>query len=190
MKQTKPLVLVVDNNPGNMKSLGHLLFKNGYDPAIARNSLQALYFIERNQPDLILLDIVIPGMNGYDICRKIKTDTSTRHIPVIFLTARRKPSDKIKGFDAGCIDYVTRPFHTQELLARIKAHIEMKISRDFIPICSHCKMVRDKQGYWDQLDAYLETHTDILFTHSLCPGCATDLYGDRIREQSSKMTAT
>ncbi|MFH1152955.1 MAG: response regulator [Pseudomonadota bacterium] len=179
MQKGKPLILTVDDNPQNIQLLGKLLSDNGYDVGIAQNGSQAMNFLKKDKPDLILLDIMMPGMDGYQVCEKIKTNISTRHIPIIFITAKTETSDIVKGFEAGCVDYVTKPFNSTELLARVKTHVEMKVLRGLIPICSKCKMVRNDEGFWSQIDAYIETHTDVLFTHSLCPDCLSDLYGDK-----------
>ncbi len=179
MEKSKPLILAVDDNPQNLQLLGKLLSENDFDFGVAQNGEQAINFLNRNHPDLILLDIMMPGMDGYEVCRRIKSNYRTRHIPIIFLTAKTEPDDVVKAFEAGGVDYVTKPFHTAELLARVKTHVEMKILRGLLPICSHCKMVRNTKGYWEKIDAYLESHSEILFTHSLCPGCLDELYGDK-----------
>jgi DNA-binding response OmpR family regulator len=112
------------------------------------------------------------------VCKKIKANLATRHIPVIFLTAKTETGDVVKGFEAGGVDYVTKPFNSEELLARVKTHIEVKILRGLLPICSRCKKIRDDQGFWEQLEKYFETHSDLLFSHSICPVCMDELYGD------------
>lgn len=179
MPTAKPLILTVDDNPQNLQLLGKLLSENGYDVGVALSGVQALNFVNNNNPDLILLDIMMPGIDGYDVCRTIKSNIKTRHIPIIFITAKTETDDIVKGFDAGGVDYVTKPFNTRELLARVKTHVEMKILKGLIPICSKCKMVRNDEGFWRQIDAYIETHADVLFTHSICPDCLHDLYGDK-----------
>ena len=175
---SKPLVLAVDDQPNNLQFLGKLLSDNGYEVGMAQNGSQALNFVEKNKPDLILLDIMMPEMDGYDVCKKLKLDFATRHIPVIFLTAKTDSQDIVKGFETGGVDYVTKPFNSAELLARIRTHIEMKILRGLLPMCSRCKMVRDDEGYWNQVDSYIEAHSQLTFTHGICPGCMENLYGD------------
>ncbi len=145
---------------------------------MAQSGQQALNFMLKEDPDLILLDIMMPEMDGYAVCKKIKANLSTRHIPVIFLTAKTETSDVIKGFDVGGVDFVTKPFNAEELLARVKTHIEVKILRGLLPICSQCKKIRDDQGFWEQVERYFETHAQVTFTHSICPDCMDKLYGD------------
>lgn len=174
----KPLILAVDDKSQNLQFLGKLLSDNGYEVGMAQNGVQALNFLRKNEPDLILLDIMMPEMDGYQVCERIKSDFSTRHIPVIFLTAKTDTQDVVKGFEMGGVDYVTKPFNSAELLARIKTHVEMKILRGLLPMCSQCKKIRDDKGFWKQVDAYLEAHSDVTFTHGICPGCLKSLYGD------------
>jgi DNA-binding response OmpR family regulator len=178
MTSTKQLILAVDDNPKNLQFLGKLLSNNGFEVAMAQSGQQALNFMRKNEPDLILLDIMMPEMDGYTVCKKIKANLATRHIPVIFLTAKTETGDVVKGFEAGGVDYVTKPFNSEELLARVKTHIEVKILRGLLPICSRCKKIRDDQGFWEQLEKYFETHSDLLFSHSICPVCMDELYGD------------
>jgi CheY-like chemotaxis protein len=174
----KRLILAVDDNPQNLQFLGKLLSDNGYEVAVAQSGQQALNFIRKSEPDLILLDIMMPDMDGYAVCQTIKADFSTRHIPVIFLTAKVDPSDVVKGFETGGVDYVTKPFNSLELLARVRTHVEVKVLRGLLPICSRCKKIRDDQGFWDRVESYLEAHSQVTFTHSICPGCLDVLYGD------------
>lgn len=178
MSKHKALILAVDDKPQNLQFLGKLLSDNGYEVGMAQNGYQALNFVKKNDPDLILLDIMMPEMDGYDVCKSIKADFSTRHIPVIFITAKTDTDDVVKGFDAGGVDYVTKPFNSAELLARIRTHVEMKILRGLLPICSHCKKIRDDEGFWEQVDSYLEEHSQLTFTHGICPDCLESLYGD------------
>lgn len=174
----KPLILAVDDKPQNLQFLGKLLSDNGYEVGMAQNGVQALNFLMKDEPDLILLDIMMPEMDGYEVCERIKSDFSTRHIPVIFLTAKTDTQDVVKGFEVGGVDYVVKPFNSAELLARIRTHVEMKILRGLLPMCSHRKKIRDDQGFWKQVDAYLEAHSQVTFTHGICPGCLDTLYGD------------
>lgn len=179
MKTRKSLILAVDDNPQNLQFLGKLLSDNGYDVAMSQNGRHALSFIKKGEPDLILLDVMMPDIDGFEVCRSLKADLSTRHIPVIFLTARTSPDDIIKGFDAGGVDYVTKPFNSAELLARIRTHIEIKMLRNLLPMCSKCKKIRDDEGFWKQVDAYIEEHSNVIFTHGICPDCLTELYGEK-----------
>jgi DNA-binding response OmpR family regulator len=173
----QPRILIIDDNPHNLEMLGVFLRDNGYEVVEIARGDQALNYLEKNFPDLILLDIMMPDMDGYTICQKIKDNLATRHIPVIFLTAKTDPDDVVRGFELGGVDYVTKPFHAVELLARVKTHVEMKILRGILPICSKCKKIRDHEGFWTQLEIYLEMHSDALLSHGICKDCAQALYG-------------
>jgi CheY-like chemotaxis protein len=178
MGSQKNLVLAVDDKPQNLQFLGKLLSDNGYEVGLAQNGSQALSFVKKDEPDLILLDIMMPEMDGYDVCRSLKNDFSFRHIPVIFLSAKTATEDVVKGFEAGGVDYVTKPFNSLELLARIKTHIELKTLRGLLPICSKCKKIRDDEGFWKQVDTYIEDNSEVTFTHGICPDCMESLYKD------------
>ncbi len=175
----KKSVLVVDDNLQNLQYLGNVLEENGYEPTLTRNGPQALEFLENEKPDLILLDIMMPEMDGYEVCKILKEDVSVKDIPVIFITAKTETDDIVKGFDVGGVDYVTKPFNSAELLARVRTHIEMKILRGLLPICSSCKKIRDDDGYWNQIESYIQTHAQVTFSHGICPECLRKLYGDQ-----------
>lgn len=126
------LILIVDDVPQNLQVLNATLSEEGYRVAAAKGGEQAFKALERIQPDLILLDIMMPGMDGYEVCRLLKANEQTRNIPVIFLTAKSESEDMIKGFECGGVDYITKPFQTPELLARVHTHTELKRNRDLI----------------------------------------------------------
>ncbi len=179
MKDKKELILIVDDNPQNLQYLGNLLRKHNYELGVARNGIQALEFLKNKEPDLILLDIMMPQMDGYETCKKIKKNISIKYIPIIFLTAKTETKDIVNGFKVGGIDYITKPFIPEELLARVKTHIQMKTLKSLLPICSWCKNIRDDEGLWTQIDDYINTHTDATFSHGICEKCADELYGSQ-----------
>ena len=175
---SKPLILIVDDDASNLQFLGKVLSDNGYGVGVARDGIQALNFVDKTIPDLILLDVMMPEMDGYEVCRRLKMGRKNRHIPVIFLTAKTHSRDIVKGFEMGGVDYVAKPFNPTELLARIRTHVEMQILRGLLPMCSRCKKIRDDSGYWEQVDSYLEARSQVVFTHGICPSCMEELYGD------------
>lgn len=127
-----PLILIVDDLAQNLQILTTHLGEAGYRVAAAKSGEQALKALEKIQPDLILLDIIMPEMDGLEVCRRLKADPRLADIPVIFLTAKSESEDLLQGFEAGGVDYITKPFHTAELLARVKTHTELKRHRDLI----------------------------------------------------------
>ncbi len=125
-------VLIVDDVPENIQVLVHLLNEKGLRVNYAESGVKALKAIKNNLPDLILLDVSMPGMDGFEVCEKLKNDPLTAHIPVIFLTAKVDQQDVINGLDKGAVDYVTKPFNANELIKRVFTHLELKYNRDVI----------------------------------------------------------
>ncbi|MBK8397903.1 MAG: hybrid sensor histidine kinase/response regulator [Leptospiraceae bacterium] len=119
-------ILIVDDTPQNIQVLGQLLSEQGYKILVATNGLQALNAVEKKTPDLILLDINMPEMDGYETCRILKSQDNYSEIPVIFLTARTEAEDIVKAFQVGGADYITKPFNQTELLARVHLQLILK----------------------------------------------------------------
>ena len=128
----KPTILITDDIPMNIKILGDAL-KSDYTVRFATDGLKAIDIAASfPPPDLILLDIMMPGMDGYDVCRALKADQITRYIPIIFITAMSQEDDEAKGLELGAVDYITKPFSLPIVKARIKTHIELKRHRDML----------------------------------------------------------
>ncbi len=125
-------ILIVDDVPENIQILVHLLKEKGLKVNYADSGLKALKAIKNNLPDLILLDVSMPEMNGFEVCDKLKQDKLTSHIPVIFLTAKVDQQDIITGLEKGAVDYITKPFNSKELTTRVFTHLELKYIRDLI----------------------------------------------------------
>ncbi|MDM8561666.1 response regulator [Candidatus Parabeggiatoa sp. HSG14] len=123
---TSPTLLVIDDNIGNVKVLLKLLDDAGFKVLVAKDGLGGFKKIEYTSPDLILLDVIMPGMNGFEVCQQLKSQEKTRDIPVIFMTALVDTADKIKGFKLGAADYITKPFQHEEVLARINTHLSIR----------------------------------------------------------------
>ena len=119
-------ILIVDDIPTNIKLLYEFLQQSNYRVSIAKNAESAFKKLEKIVPDLILLDVMMPGMDGYEVCEKLKRNPETRDIPVIFMTARADEVDKVKGLSIGAVDYITKPIHPDEVLARIKVHLTLR----------------------------------------------------------------
>ncbi len=130
-KTTKFTVMVVDDVPDNITLFSELL-KEEYNVRIALNGQRALRLIQEEQPDIILLDVMMPVMDGYETCRRLKADESLRDIPVIFLTAKNEPRDENMGLNLGAVDYITKPVNPQIFLSRIKAHLSTKLASDIL----------------------------------------------------------
>ncbi len=119
-------ILIVDDIPDNLTVLAQMLTEHGYRVRPALNGKLALSAIQKSPPDLILLDIVMPDMNGYEICWQLKANSRTRDIPVLFLSALDDTVDKLKAFDVGGVDYITKPFQVEEVLARVQTHLALR----------------------------------------------------------------
>lgn len=125
-KQEHTDIMIVDDNPQNLTVLATILKREGYRVRPAVNGVMALKAIRSAIPDLILLDIVMPDLSGYDICRQLKNEPPTRDIPIIFISARSEVFDKIEAFEVGGVDYITKPFQIEEVLARVRAHLTIR----------------------------------------------------------------
>ena len=119
-------ILIVDDKPDNLRLLSQILINQGYEVRKAINGSTALMGVEKFAPDLILLDINMPGMDGYEVCKKLKSNRQTKQITVIFLSASDKVMDKVQAFEVGGVDYITKPFQVPEVLARVETQIKIK----------------------------------------------------------------
>lgn len=125
-KMPKNTILIVDDTPENLKVLLTFLKKCGFGIMVAQNGEDALKNLQKIQPDIILLDVLMPGMDGFAICQQLKQNNVTRDIPVIFMTALTESVDKVKGFAVGGVDYITKPLQHEEVLARVNTHLQLR----------------------------------------------------------------
>lgn len=121
------LILIVDDNPTNLDVISEALSSAGYKVAIATSGERAIQQVERRPPDLILLDVMMPGINGFETCKRLKSNTKTCDIPIIFMTALADADHIVKGFDLGAVDYITKPFQEQEVLVRVRTHLQLSL---------------------------------------------------------------
>lgn len=129
---SKATLLLVDDNKENLKVLGSILRQFGFKMAFAGNGRDAIDIVESTAIDLILLDIMMPEMDGYEVCKYLKSIKKYRDIPIIFLTAKTETDDIITAFEVGGVDYVVKPFRKEELICRINTHLELKYSREIL----------------------------------------------------------
>ncbi len=125
-------ILLVDDNPKNLQTLAVMLSEKGYRIGMAQSGSQALKAVELSPPDLILLDIMMPIMDGFEVCRMLKSSVETQKIPVIFLTALADAEDVIRGLDNGAVDYITKPFNISEVVARVRTQLQLKFSAEML----------------------------------------------------------
>lgn len=181
----RPLILAVDDTPENLELLAKILEGQGYELALAVDGQQALELAAEKKPDLILLDILMPGMDGIEVCRRFKADPATQSIPIIFITAKAESDDILTGFETGAVDYVTKPFRIPELLARVHVHValhrakqEIHTLRGILPTCAHCKNIRDEEGKWHTFEAFITERSQLKISHGLCPDCLPLYFSD------------
>lgn len=186
----KSRILVVDDVSKNLQVVGTMLRNEGYHVMPATSGLQALERAQAQPPDLILLDLMMPEMDGLQVCQRLKSEAATRQIPVIFLTASNEMEHLVKGFAAGAVDYITKPFNPPELLARVSTHLELQHARarlremndeknEFMGIVAH-----DLKNPLGAIQGYAEL---ILEEPDIPRGELEDCAG-RIRETSRRMT--
>ncbi len=127
---TPPRLLVVDDTPANLKLLADLLGAKGYGVVTASAGPEALEKVEKERPDLVLLDVMMPGMSGYEVCRKIRESPATAMLPVVMVTALDPAQERVKGIEAGADDFLMKPINQQELLARVRSLLRVKALHD------------------------------------------------------------
>ncbi len=125
-EQDADIILIVDDNPNNLAVLSDFLDESGFEVRVARDGESALEKVNYAPPDLILLDVMMPGIDGFETCKRLKTNSQSQEIPIIFMTALSDTVDKVKGLELGAVDYITKPFSQEEVLARVKLHLRLK----------------------------------------------------------------
>lgn len=125
-------ILIIDDNKKNLQVLGNILNDEKYKIAMAKEGVSGIKLAKKIQPDAILLDIMMPGMDGYEVCEKLKKDDNTKEIPVLFITAKNETEDIVEGFKKGGVDYITKPFNKEELLIRLKTHLDLKKAKELV----------------------------------------------------------
>ena len=199
-------ILMVDDYPDNLVLVKKLLEKAGFQDLQTASSAQEAFALlgasekQLRPVDLILMDIMMPEIDGIEACRQLKEFKEMKDIPVIMMTALTNMQSLEAAFNAGGVDYMTKPLRSVELVARVRSALrlkhemdkrklreeelrirneelvkavkEIKTLRGFLPICMYCKKIRDDQGYWQQLEAYFMNHSDLAFSHGICEPCA------------------
>jgi sigma-B regulation protein RsbU (phosphoserine phosphatase) len=198
------VIMIVEDMPEVLDMLTDILADEGYVVVSANNGEQGLALAISDHPDLILLDIHMPGMSGFEVFRKLKSLTDCRDIPVVFLTGSVEMDDRLEGLKMGAVDYLCKPCQREELIARVHTHLELartrlrlvrqniclaevnvklqealaavKALRGLIPICANCKKIRDDAGFWQGVEHYISEHSEAKFSHSMCPQCIKQFF--------------
>jgi PleD family two-component response regulator len=181
--RTKGVVMVVDDTPENLRILEKMLTEYGYRVRATRNGSLALKSVQTSLPDLILLDIKMPEPDGYEICQLLKADEHTRDVPVIFISALDEVWDKVKAFHVGGIDYITKPFQTEEVIARIETHLTLQNLQKQLRETNYelGKRVQDLARSNEELQKALQTIKTLSGLIPICAWC-----GRRIRNEHNQ----
>jgi DNA-binding response OmpR family regulator len=191
-------VLIAEDDFISRRVLEVRLAKSGYDVVLADDGLRAWEILEsEDAPALAILDWMMPGLAGTEICRRLRSREGRSYVYVILLTARGRVDDVVEGLESGADDYLTKPFDWKELETRVRAgtrilelqselgdkvaELESALAhvrtlQGLLPICMHCKRIRDDSNTWHQMETYIETHSNAMFTHSLCKKCLAAHY--------------
>ena len=160
-----PILLIVDDKPANLKLLFEFLKQTGYRTLAAQSGRDALMLADKSQPDLILLDVMMPGLDGYETCRRLKANPRTKAIPVIFMTALADTEHKLKAFESGAIDFITKPLQHEEVLARVNAHLQVAALRketdDFLQLLLQMALQKSWKDVLTACANYVRLRPDI-----------------------------
>lgn len=198
-------ILIAEDDAVSRRILEKTLTAWGYDAIVCINGKEAWTVLQgESSPSLAILDIMMPEMDGLEVCRNVRQLMSPTPPYLILLTAMSSKQDVVKGIEAGANDYLSKPFHREELKARLGVGVQMlTLQQDLsnrvkelekalervnqlhgmLPICSYCKQIRDDKNYWHKVETYISTHADIKFSHGICPDCfarvSVELNSDR-----------
>lgn len=176
-------ILIADDESVSRVILETTLQSLGHDVIVCDNGKDALYKLTSpHAPRLAVLDWMMPGYSGIEICKLIRQEQSQAETYIILLTGRDQPSDIAKGLEAGANDYMTKPFHLEELRARInngqrlvEAWEQLRVFSGLLAICAWCKRIHTADDQWEKLEAYIEKNSHARFSHGGCPDCAKKL---------------
>jgi PleD family two-component response regulator len=192
MPPEKSMILVVDDNPNNRKALLDILKEAGFKTLSAWSGEEALRRIGQAAPDLILLDAIMPGLDGLETCRRLKAAKATQHIPIIFMAGLMDLENKNRGFEVGGDDFVSKPIEHRELIARITTHLtlhhlqksletqtaqlqralnHLQTLSALLPVCAGCRQFRNDAEYEAEVTVYLDTYPEALSPTGVCPAC-------------------
>ncbi len=171
-------IIVAEDDMVSRVVLSEQLRKQGHEVIAVENGRLAWEAYCSEHIHMVVSDWMMPEMDGLELCRKIRSERRSAYTYIIFLTARSGKANFLEGMNAGADDFVVKPFDIDELKARVKVgerilglQQEVRHLRGLLPICSYCKKIRDDKNIWTQLEEYVSQHSDVMFSHSLCPEC-------------------
>mgnify|MGYP001309711541 CR=1 FL=1 len=193
-------ILIAEDDLTSRTMLAAVLQKNGHDVVETVNGEEAWEALRKSDaPRLAILDWMMPVMDGVEVVRRLRAETTGPQPYILMLTAKGTKEDIVAALDTGANDYLVKPFHPIELRARVevgrrlvdmqdqlteqvkelrKALEDIKTLQGILPICMHCKKIRNDKGYWEQVESYISEHSAALFSHSICPECMKQQYPD------------
>ncbi len=201
-------ILIAEDNKVSRRILQVTLTDAGHEVIATQNGAAAWAVLEKDDsPNLAILDWIMPEMDGLEICRRVRQQSSATPVYIILLTAKPHKADVVRGLEAGANDYMLKPFDRDELRARVRvgemvvtlqqnlaarveelenALVQVKLLQGILPICSYCKDIRNDQNYWQKLDIYVTEHSEAKFSHSICPTCYESVVEPQLKEQNIK----
>jgi sigma-B regulation protein RsbU (phosphoserine phosphatase) len=205
VKNSEMKILIAEDDFISRRLLEATLIKWGYDVVVTSDGNEAWQILrDKNTPRLAILDWMMPGIDGINVCRKVRSEGNNPYIYIIILTAMERKDDIVTGLEAGADDYITKPFNTKELCARVQVGIRMlnlqqsltehvkkledalsrvKQLQGLLPICAYCKRIRDDENYWQRVETYIANHSEAQFSHSICPECYDKIVKPEIEEK-------
>jgi phosphoserine phosphatase RsbU/P len=190
-------ILIAEDDAVSRRVLEATLVKWGYEVIVTTDGQQALDALKQpDAPSLAVLDWMMPGLDGSEVCRRAREAVGNRLLYILLLTAKGSKEDLVEGLTAGADDYVVKPFDRAELQARLNVggrilrlqaelakrvqELELALSKvnllqGLLPICCYCKKIRDDQNYWRQVEGYIAEHSEAQFTHAICPTCRENI---------------
>ena len=200
-------ILIAEDDATSRLVIQATLQKAGYEVLATCDGLEALSAMQAvDAPRLAILDWMMPGIDGVEVCRHVRARETQNPPYILLLTALSRKEDIITGLEAGADDYVIKPFDRGELLARVRvgervialqqalneriaqlqeALEHIRTLQGILPICAYCKKIRNDEGYWEQVDAYIRAHSDADFTHGICPDCLEKLLAESFPEKEA-----
>ena len=201
-------ILIAEDDPVSRRILEATLVKWGYEVSVALDGTEAWEMLQReNAPTLAILDVMMPGIDGLEVCRQVRQLPTLTPPYLILLTAMSSKDEVVSGIQAGANDYLSKPFHRDELRARVgvgaqmlelqrslaervkeleQALSQVKQLQGMLPICSYCKKIRNDQNYWQRVEGYISDHTDVEFSHGICPDCHSQVMGELTEKRKEK----
>ena len=205
-------VLVAEDEPVSRRILKAILVKWGYEVVVVSDGIEALQTLESEEaPFLAILDWMMPGMDGIGVCQKIRESIHLKPTYIILLTAKDNKEDLVLGLQSGADDYITKPFDIRELRARIQVglrvmdlqqalsdrvkELEIALSKvkqlqGLLPICCYCKKIRNDHNYWEQVEKYMIEHSEVQFSHGICPDCYQKAMGQMFEKSKPSFGQT